>query len=79
MGPAGQFEDGRQEKPGSGDGQDAEGRYPWERQLEDSDSGRLASLGQGLPVLVYTRPKMMLEHAPEVSWTGVIPESPLQA
>lgn len=79
MGPAGQFEDGRQEKPGSGDGQGAEGRYPWERQLEESDPGGLASLGQGLPVLVYTRPKMMLEHAPEVSWTGVIPESPLQA
>lgn len=39
----------------------------------------LAYLAQGLFVLVYTRLKMMLERVPEVSWTGVPPESPLQA
>lgn len=39
----------------------------------------LASLAQGLFVLVYTKLKMMLERVPEVSWTGVPPESPLQA
>ena len=39
----------------------------------------LASPAHRLFVLVYTRLKMMLEHVPEVSWTGVPPESPLQA
>lgn len=47
----------------------------WKRVTQEM----LASLAQGLFVLVYTRLKMMLECVPEVSWTGVPPESPLQA